>query len=288
MFPEIDTRNSGAVRAEVAAIYESLFPGSNPALLNEAFQWVEDCFAGRYADYQPIDTQYHDFQHTLQVTLCYVRLLEGYKRSGARPELTRRMFELALLAILLHDTGYLKKRGDEAGTGAKYTLVHVARSAEFAATLLAGKGFPPREILSVQNMIRCTGVNADFRAIPFHDELEKNLGFGLATADLLGQMAAPDYIDKLAVLYQEFDESNRFNGTPAGPGVFSSARDLRLHTPVFWEGYVLPRINHDFRSMHQYLARPLPSGPNAYLTRVEQNIARLKARLRLEPAPAEA
>ena len=35
------------------------------------------------------------------------------------------------------------------------------------------------------------------------------VGFALGTADLLGQMAAPDYVDKLPVLYDEFVEAAR-------------------------------------------------------------------------------
>jgi hypothetical protein len=41
---------------------------------------------------------------------------------------------------------YLKKKGDAQGTGAKYTVIHVRRSAEFAAELLGKKGFTPADI----------------------------------------------------------------------------------------------------------------------------------------------
>lgn len=284
MFREIDTKSAAAVRDEVAAIYSGLFPDAKVSFIHSAFLWLEDAFAGRYGGYQPIDTSYHNLEHTLQVTLCYARLLEGYKQAGTQPELARRPFELALLAILLHDTGYLKQRGDDAGTGAKYTLVHVTRSAEFAGKLLAAKGLPAAEIQSVQNMIRCTGVNVDLARIPFQNELEKKLGFALSTADLLGQMAAPDYIEKLGILYQEFDESNRFNGKEAGAGIFTSAEDLRRKTPAFWEHYVQPRINQDFQGLHRFLNRPVPDGPNPYLDKIGRNIARLQADLGQETA----
>lgn len=282
MFREIDPRNSAAVAAEILAVYTSLFPGANPAFIQAAFGWAENAFLGRLPDYQPIDVRYHDFSHTLQVTLCFARLLQGYKNAGAQPELTPRGFELALLAMLLHDTGYLKERGDDEGTGAKYTLVHVARSARFAEAILGREHLPPHEILAVQNMIRCTGVNTDFSAIPFQNELEKILGFGLATADLIGQMAAPDYVERLDILFQEFEESNRHNGRVAGPGTFESAEDLASQTPAFWENYVLPRINRDFLGLHRYLARPDAAGENFYLRRVECNMARLRDRNRTE------
>lgn len=278
-YPQVNTKNLPDVRRAVLEIYARLFPGANASTIENAFDWVEAAFSGRYADYQPIDAKYHDLEHTLQGTLALARLLEGYKLAGTAPDLTARTFELGTLAILLHDTGYLKKRDDLDGTGAKYTLVHVTRSAEFAARLLKEKGFSTDEIRAVQNMIRCTGVNANLATIPFQNELERIVGFALGTADLLGQMAADDYIDKLGILYLEFEESNRYNQRPAGPGVFTSADDLRKKTPMFWEKYVLPKINDDFQALCRFLARPGVEGPNEYMEKIRQNIARLDRQL---------
>jgi len=85
-----------------------------------------------------------------------------------------------VLAILLHDTGYLKKRDDTDGTGAKYTVTHVHRSGEFAAQLLGERGFNATDIYAVQNMIRCTGVDATLSVIPFQSEIERVVGHALA------------------------------------------------------------------------------------------------------------
>jgi len=187
------------------------------------------------------------------------------------------MFDLALLAILLHDTGYLKKKSDREGTGAKYTLVHVARSVAFAEEFLAEHGYIADDILAIQNMIRCTGVNADLRSIPFQNELEKLLGFALATADLLGQMAADDYVEKLPVLYQEFAEAARFDSDNAALlNEFASPEDLMRKTPAFWEGYVLPRIFGEFGQLHRFLNDPYPDGPNPYLDRIEDRMTQLR------------
>jgi hypothetical protein len=276
---DVNTKEVLEVRDAISEIYFELFPNGSLSFVEAAFDWVIDAFEGHYADYQAIDAKYHDFEHTLQGTLCFARLLHGYTQAGAIPELTQRMFELGLLAILLHYTGYLKKRGDWEGTGAKYTLVHVARSADFAAALLRQKGFPGEEIRAVQNMIRCTGVNANLNSIPFQSELERRVGFALGTADLVGQMAADDYIEKLGILFLEFEESNRYNNRKGGPEIFASAADLRRRTPLFWSKYVLPKINSDFLGMHKYLAQPYPDGPNEYLQRVEANIARLEREL---------
>jgi hypothetical protein len=274
-FARVDTRNANAIQGEVIRIFRGLFPQASIGTIETAFHWVREAFGGRYGDYQPIDAKYHDFEHTMQGTLCYVRLLEGYQRAGAQPPLDARMFELAVIAILLHDTGYLKKRGDNEGTGAKYTLTHVSRSAEFAGRLLEEQEFPSEEIRAVQNMIRCTGVNADLKSIPFQSELERKLGFALGTADLLGQMAAEDYIDKLEILFQEFEESNDYSKRTAGPGVFKTAAELRQNTPLFWEKYVIPKINGDFIGLYHYLERT--AGENSYIKKIRANIARLQS-----------
>ena len=181
----------------------------------------------------------------------------------------------------MHDTGYLKRRGDDQGTGAKYTVTHVERSANFAEKLLAGRrGFLPEEVKAIQNMIRCTGVNALLDQIPFQSEQEKLVGFALGTADLLGQMAAEDYIDKLPILYSEFAEAAAFSKEKAHVvTLFSSVTDLMQKTPVFWEKYVRQKLNCDFAGLYRFLNDPFPLGHNYYLERIEANMERLRQQL---------
>jgi hypothetical protein len=285
MFPQVDTRNPAAVEREVQSSYLRLFPQGDADFVRTAFDWAKDCFTGRCQDYQPIDAKYHDLEHTLQGTLCMVRLLEGRHRAEAKPVIPQRQFELGLLAILFHDTGYLKKGNDRAGTGAKYTLTHVTRSVNFAEQFLEAKGLPVKDIRAVQNMIRCTGVNANLAIIPFQSEIEKIVGFALGTADLLGQMAAGDYVEKLPVLFLEFDESAQFyEGKMALTQSFSSAEDLMRRTPDFWDKYVLPKANKEFWGLYRFLSQPYPDGRNDYLERIEANVEKL--RRQFAPAPA--
>jgi hypothetical protein len=264
----------------VQAAYLLMFPNGDRAFVSRAFGWAKDCFNGNFSDYLPVDARYHDFEHTLQGTLCMARLLRGRHVAGAHPQLTNRMFQLGLLAILLHDAGYLKKRGDTEGTGAKYTATHVERSAQLAGELLAGKEFNAADIKAVQNMIHCTGVDAALSVISFESEMEKILGYALGTADLLGQMAAEDYVDKLPLLYAEFAEAiSHLEGKPHFISMFSSAADLMQKTPAFWEKFVQVKLNRDFGGLYRFLNDPYPHGPNEYLDRVEANMARLRQRL---------
>ena len=284
MFGPVDTRDPLAVEREVQTAYRGLFPQGDGAFVPTAFGWLKESFAGACAGFQAVDAHYHDLEHTLQGTLCMARLLQGRQQALARPTLTQRMFELGLLAMLFHDTGYLKRKDDREGTGAKYTLTHVARSVSFAEEFLSAKGVLIAEIRSVQNMIRCTGVHVDLDRIPFQSERERIVGFALGTADLLGQMSADDYIDKLPTLYAEFEESARFyEGKMAGIMTFASAADLIRRTPDFWKTYVLPKLEKDFWGLHRFLNRPYPHGPNFYVQKIEANIERLRKRLAQGP-----
>jgi hypothetical protein len=279
MLGPVDTRDPIAVENEVHSIYAALFPEAGRGFVPLAFDWAARCFAGRHPDYQPIDACYHDFEHTLQGTLCLARLLRGRHTAGATPTLTLRAFELGLLAILFHDTGYLKRRGDTEGTGAKYTAVHVDRSAAFAREFLEPQGVADAELLAVENMIHCTGINTDLQAIRFQSELERTIGYALGTADLLGQMAAGDYVEKLPVLFGEFAEAARH--APASSAhlfAFGSAEELMRKTPAFWEKYVLPKVDGEFRRLYTFLNDPYPDGPNEYLQSIWANIARLSRR----------
>lgn len=280
MFPIADTKSPASVQAAVAAIHGQMYQKGDRDLVAKALAWAVEAFEGRYRDYQPVDARYHDLEHTLQGTLCYAQILQGRQLAGATPAVPSRVFELGLLAILLHDTGYLKVRGDNEGSGAKYTLIHVSRSANFAQQLLAEKGFSTEDAGIVMRMIRCTGVNVKLNAIPFQSEMERIIGFCIGSADLLGQMAAKDYVTKLPFLYSEFAESARYSGTKL---MFESADHLLKMTPNFWEKYVLPKIQKDFQGVYRFLNSPFPDGPNLYLQAIEANIE-LSKRMAAESA----
>jgi hypothetical protein len=274
----INTRETAAVEAEVRKAYAEMFPRGDNGYVARSLGWAVSWFSGNYSGYLPVDTRYHDLEHTFQGTVCMARLLRCRASHGRQPALSQRTVELGLLGMLMHDSGYLKRLGDDSGTGAKYTLVHVERSIEFAGEFMRAQNFSASEINAVQNMIRCTGVNVKLESIQFESQEHRVAGYALGTADLLGQMAAPDYVDKLPVLYQEFAEAARFTGNPrmrAG-GFFNSAEELMQKTPLFWENYVKTKINDEFGALYRELNDPYPDGPNPYIDGIEANMARLR------------
>jgi hypothetical protein len=272
----MDTKREELVEAEVFASYEAMYPNGDLTFVPRALRWFTDWFTGKARGYLAIDVRYHDLEHTLQGLLCMVRILRRRHNLGHTPVVDKAMFKLGMLAMLMHDSGYLKKTGDSDGTGAKYTLVHVDRSVAFAADFMSGHGYSEREIRSVQNMIRCTGVNVKLSAIDFQSEAEKIVGSALGTADLLGQMAAPDYVDKLPILYAEFEEMARYSQSSGGANAFTSAEDLMRKTPVFWEKFVLPKLATEFGGLWTVLNDPYPDGPNPYLDAINANMTRLR------------
>lgn len=277
MQPDVDTRDVAAVASEAARLYLDAFPESDAHCIRSACEHVARCFLGGSPKYQPIDVRYHDLEHTLQGTLCLARLLHRRHLAGVEPRLTPRLFELGILAVLMHDTGYLKRPGDQEGTGAKYTAVHVTRSAEFAAECMADRGFTPTEVRAVQNMIRCTGVGVNVSAIAFQTGSERVVGCALGTADMLGQMAANDYVDKLPVLFEEFAEAAAYTpGLLPATDRFPDALSLMRKTQDFWGKYVWPRLNHEFGGLYHFLEDPYPGGPNWYLDRIHANLARVR------------
>lgn len=254
-------------------------------MLEPLFRDITALFTGQHPDYQANDLRYHDFQHTLQATVCLIQLLEGRHAAGVEPHIDARQFQWAIAGVLLHDSGYQRLRSDTSGTSAKYTFVHVLRSCAYAATYLPTLGATEQEIDGVLGAIRCTGPTSDIARLSFHSPLERTIGCALATADYLGQMAASDYPDELGDLYKEFKESYEFFRTPKARRHFSSARDLINQTPAFWHKVVLPKLENDFQAVYRFLARPYPHGPNGYLDGVERNIAKIQRRLQRTTRP---
>jgi hypothetical protein len=278
-FPSVDTKDATKVAAFARGKFSAMYPGAGLHWLERVFADMDDLFSGRNRDYAAVDIRYHDFEHTLQATLCLVLLLAGRHKAGVEPKLNARQFELALSAVLLHDAGYIKLRSDTVGTGAKYTFCHVLRSCAFAASYLPTLGATDYEVEAVLGAINCTGPTKQVSRLHFREQVERIIGCALATADYLGQMAAPDYPEELGILFEEFQESDNFIHLPSSRRTFKSADDLINLTPVFWKQFVLPKLESDFQAVYRFLARPYPHGRNAYLDAVEKNIAKLKRRV---------
>ena len=267
---------ASAVGKILNASYARMFPGKIPTIGRQALHDVELMFNGRYLDYQANDMPYHNLEHTLRVLVCYNDIMEGRHNAGIEPHLGARQFELGVIAVLFHDTGYLKLRADRKGTGAKYTFTHVLRSCSFASSYLPALGVSLAELNSVLAMIRCTAFTQDSRHFHFQEPIEGITGCAVATADYLAQMAAPDYPGSLKNLFAETEESDNYARIPARQRRYHSHAELVADTPAFWAGFVRPRLEDELLGVHRFLATPYPDGANPYIEAVEANIEKIK------------
>jgi hypothetical protein len=279
MLPKVDFDDPSAVSVFVRAKFGELYPAADQALLQKLFGDIDAFFGGRAPGYAAIDLKYHNLRHTLMATVCMALLLEGQRAAAAGGGLGPRDFELAIAAVLLHDTGYLKTRADTAGTGAKYTFCHIERSCAFAAAYLAGIGATDAESENVISAINCTGPNSEISRMLFRDPVSRAVGCSLATADYVAQLADPNYPDKLGELYAEFRESDDFANVPPEQRAFKSEEDLIRRTPGFWTHFVKPKLENDFQSVYRFLERPLGSGKNDYFAAIDENLSRINRKI---------
>ena len=279
MLPKVDTSKPRAVERYVERVFRRHYPQDDFGPIHKTFADVTDLFAGRFPGYQACDMQYHDLEHTLQGTVALIHLLDGLNKAPDGLFLPVHFYTLGVHAILLHDTGYLKEEGDIPGTGAKYTITHVDRSMDFAESYLALRRYLSPDLNAVRHMIQCTGYFVDTSKILFQSEFERMLGFALGTADLLGQMAAPNYLKELDGLYEEFRECVEHDGPSAAAlAAYDSAHDMREKTPQFYRGHVMRMLITQWGGVFRFMERPLGSFKNPYLQAVEANIRKLNAK----------
>ena len=231
-----------AVFEEVLRIVTFLHPQFDFRSLERVFQDVLKIFRGEYPGYQQCNTWYHDLKHTTDCLLAMARLMHGASLKGLT--LPERDAALGLIAALFHDTGYIQSEADVEGTGAKYTLVHVERSVTFTEQYLAQAGFSTVDLDYCRCCINCTGLDVKINEIPFQSAQHQAVGCMLGTADLLGQMADRNYLERLPFLYREFKEGKV-------PG-FESELDLLRKTPAFWE-FTQSRLAVELRNMDRYM-----------------------------------
>lgn len=264
---------------EIRTICKENYQEDNIDIIEVVLKDIIDLLSGKRKGFLKCDTRYHDLSHTLQVIPPFIGIIDGWNKSENLPNISREFFDIGIIAVLLHDAGYIKTEDDIEGTVAKYTFIHTQRSANFAGHYLFHIGFEKHKIPAVQNAIMCTGVRVDLNKIPFNSEEERIVGYSLGTADLLGQMSAIDYPEKLPVLYREFEEAYGYEGIEKlqkmGIAVFKSVDDLISKTPFFYE--VIVRENFkNMGSMYKYLTYHFKDSRNHYIEAIEENIKRIK------------
>lgn len=213
------------VLAEVKRIALLIFPQLDFNPVQNIFTDILNLFNGKYPGYQKCDTLYHDLKHTIDCLLVMARIIDGAFINGI--VFKERGVFLGLISATMHDTGYIKSVGDDTGTGAKYTSIHIDRSIEFMKKYLLNNGYSLEDVRFCRNCLKCTGLSVKINEIQFKSRENEIMGKILGTADLLGQMGDRKYLENLFFLYFELKEA----GVPG----YNNHDDLLKKTPKFWE-----------------------------------------------------
>jgi hypothetical protein len=262
----------------IKEIYAAEF-GSDPKPLNDILADLADLYQGKWESQQSCQTGYHNLGHALDVALLTARMIGGWNKlnNADHPKIGKDLFLAAIAGALFHDSGYIKEKGDDEGSGGKYSFNHEARSMALARSYLTRKKWPARTIELVPDMISITRfhVPLEIQGI-FESTEEEVIGRMMATADLVAQMADVDYMKRIKDLYAELKEAYEFEGMEnlerKGYKVFSSAQEMIDGTVGFYENFVLPRLKQLGR-MDQYLVAFFGDGRNPYLENITANLS---------------
>lgn len=228
-----------------AAAYQYAFADASPAQIRT----LETATQTAMEALLQCDCPYHDIQHTMLVTDVGQTILQG--RQLARGDLTAHDWLQAVVAMLFHDIGYLRNllgadtderclinsngdyiRPPEGSTDACMTPYHVDRGA-----LYVRERFVRDELIDTDQVSACIEMTRfPVPSTVTHGETDTLPGL-VRAADLIGQMADPQYLQKLSRLFAEFveiGEAERLH--------YSHVGELRTNFPEFFYSQVHPYI----------------------------------------------
>lgn len=193
-----------SVFEEVRHLVAIVFEDYDFTWISAVFRDMVNLYSGTYPGYRHCTTPYHDLKHMTGGLLTLASLLHGAHASGV--SLRERHVTLAMIAMLLHETGYIQREEDTSGTGAKYTLVRLNRTIDFVDQYFSANGYDGTDCDLCCTFIRATDMDQDLEAISFNSEEEKTMAMMIATADIIGQISDRTYLEKLLFLFHELSE----------------------------------------------------------------------------------
>ena len=237
-----NTRDTAEVEAQVGAIVRGFAPGHDLARVGGAFDLLNRAFDGDLPGYQKLKTLYHNRMHTNEVVLCTARMLHGLHLAGQG--LDGDHIDAALIGALMHDIGYLMSNEEASGTGAQFTASHVMRGVDFTRRHLLE--LPPALLETTTKVILLTDHRKHPDWVKFDNLQQQRAAYATATADLIGQMANREYLERVLLLYFEFEEAQM--------GGFADVHDLLEKTTAFYR-MTKGRLDQDLNGMSVCLAR---------------------------------
>ncbi len=207
--------------------------------------------------YHKLGTKYHDLNHFLTSTTIFLDLYSNIVNKGII-KASKHDFFCGIVAVMYHDIGFLKLKEDENGTGAQYINIHVERGCHFISNNFDDI-LTKKEKSRICNLIMVTDY---FKSV--ESSHIDHIGACVALGDWLSQMSDVRYVEKLDMLYQEFDEFQKYHNI----SMYSGLNDLINKTPGFWYDLIKPLLNTKFYALYEYT-------PSDYIVLIENNIDRL-------------
>lgn len=271
LYDLVDSQDPQAIFDEISTIIKMINAEGTLQLFRNVFFDIVKLFNGAYPGYRASNTKYHNLEHTLLVTLASTRLIHGCTVAGY-------LFDdhgilVGLLSALYHDCGLIQTTDDTEGTGAKYTVGHEERSVAFMKQNLGKWGAEERLVRDCAIVIRCTNLDLPLSTVAFPDAQIELLARIVASSDLIAQMADRHYLEKLVLLFKEFEEA----GIPG----FASEEDLLRKTEGFYKDVVVHRLSVDLGNvaelMRHHFEKRWGINRDLYQTSIHNNISYLKS-----------
>ncbi len=270
LYDLVNSQSQTAVFAEIETIISLMGMTAVMDRFYPVYQDIVRLFNGDYPGYRASNTRYHNLEHTIMVTLAAARLIHGSMAGGF--EFTPDQVLLGLLGALFHDAGLIQTLQDKHGTGAKYTIGHEKRSIFFMRQNLGDRQFTREQMDDCARLIKCTNLDMHPANIDFNTQEIEVLGKIVGSADLLAQMADRMYLEKLILLFKEFEE--------AGIPDFDSEIELLEKTEGFYQNVAQNRLSKAFdhisdQMIHHFKIR-WNINRDLYMDAIENNIGYLK------------
>ena len=204
------------------------------------------------------DAPYHDINHTMMVTMVGMEILRG--KILIEGSVSAKEWVHFVISLLNHDIGYVRGicRADRNGryavnqsmdtiappagsTDAFLTPYHVDR-----AKIYISERFENDEWLDVDTITH--NIERTRFPVPSEEDAQESTDFPglIRAADLIGQLADPQYFRKISALFAEFKET----GQAAKMG-YTTAADLRAGYPKFFWEVVTPFITEGLRFLRR-------------------------------------
>lgn len=274
LYDLIDVSDPEIVLSEIKQIINLIDTNLDPTMIDTLYGDITTLFKGEYPGYRASNTKYHDLEHTNSVALATARLIHGC--TLAEMKFSDNNVLLGICAALFHDVGLIQTEDDKVGSGAKYTVGHEKRSITFMKRYMADKPYSKQQIEDCSHLIMCTLLSQSPAEIPFRTPETEALGKIVGSADLMAQIADRYYLEKLLLLFQEFQE--------AGIPDFVNELDLLKKTEGFYKNVAKKRLAQDFSGVSKHMAAHFQSRWNVnkdlYSESIQKNIDYLRLLLK--------